>query len=166
MASTIEKFDSVGGFSVDKTTVVDELRNAKDINSLEIKNSFYGDSRTRSFILRGLSTASLELDDVGTQIVIDNNTLNFITGRIIGVNPLGLVYSAKFESVASSDASGTVTILSTMRTIIKDDVPEGQSWSITPLGSTNRFTYTTTISGTTNVIKWAVHTEVVSIAWV
>ena len=40
MASTIDKFDSVGGFSVDKTTVVDELRNAKDINTLEIKILF------------------------------------------------------------------------------------------------------------------------------
>ena len=165
MASTIEKFDSVGGFSVDKTTIVDELRNAKDINSLEIKNSFYADSRVRNYILRGLSTAALELDDVGTQIVIDSSTLNFITGRIIGVNPQGEVYSAKYESTALSDVSGNVSVLSTMKTIIKDDIPSGQSWSIEPLGGANRFTYTTTISGTTNVIKWAVSVEVISIAW-
>ena len=39
MATELEKFDSTGGFSIDKTTVVDELRNGKDFNSLEIKNS-------------------------------------------------------------------------------------------------------------------------------
>ena len=46
MATQLEKFDSTGGFSIDKTTVVDELRNAKDFNSLEIKNSQFTDSST------------------------------------------------------------------------------------------------------------------------
>ena len=93
MATTREKFDSVGGFSIDKTVVVDELRNAKDLNTLEIKNSFYSDSKITNYILRGLNTSVLQLDDVGTQITIDNNTLNFITGRIICANPLGTVLS-------------------------------------------------------------------------
>ena len=44
MATQLEKFDSTGGFSIAKTVIVDELRNAKDINSLEIKNSEYTDS--------------------------------------------------------------------------------------------------------------------------
>ena len=35
MATTIEKFDSTGGFAVGKTVVVDELRNAKDLNTLQ-----------------------------------------------------------------------------------------------------------------------------------
>ena len=33
-------FDSVGGFSIDKTTIVDNEKNAKDLNTLQIKNSF------------------------------------------------------------------------------------------------------------------------------
>jgi hypothetical protein len=165
MATTKEKFDSTGGFSIDKTVIVDELRNAKDLNTLEIKNSQFTDSKVSHYILRGLNTAVLELDTVGTQIVIDNNTLNFITGHIIAVNPQGVVYSAKLESVVSCDASGQTSVLSSMRTVIKDDVPSGQTWSIEPLGSTNRFSYTTTRSGTTNNIKWAVATQIISIAW-
>ena len=94
MPVNLEKFDSTGGFSIDKTTVVDELRNAKDLNTLEIKNSEYTDSKTTRYILRGLNTAVLALDPVGTQIPIDNSTLNFVTGHIIGVNPQGVVYSA------------------------------------------------------------------------
>ena len=62
MATTIDKFDSTGGFSVDKTTVVDELRNAKDLNTIELKNSSYSDSRTTNYILRGLNTSTLDLD--------------------------------------------------------------------------------------------------------
>ena len=52
-----------------------------------------------------------------------------------------------------------------MTTVIKDDVPAGQTWSIEPLGGTGRFSYTTTRAGTTNVIKWVASTQVVSIDW-
>ena len=165
MAQQLEKFDSAGGFSIEKTTIVDELRNAKDLNSLEIKNSFYSDSKITNYILRGLNTAVLQLDDIGTQITIDSNTLNFITGHVIAVNPLGIVYSAKIESVAFADGTGNVSILSSMNTVIKDDIPAGQTWSIVPLGASNRFSYSTTRAGTTNVIKWIVSTQVISIAW-
>ncbi len=48
---------------------------------------------------------------------------------------------------------------------IKDDIPAGQTWSIVPLGALNRFSYSTTRAGTTNVIKWIVSTQVISIAW-
>ena len=165
MATTIEKFDSTGGFSVEKVIHIDELHNGKEFNSLEIKNSFYSDSKVTRYILRGLNTAVLQLDDVGTQITLDNNTLNFVTGHVIAANPQGVIYSAKLETAVQCDNAGAVTILSTLTTVIKDDIPAGQTWSIVPQGATNRFSYSTTRAGTTNVIKWAVSTEVVSIAW-
>tara|TARA_B100000035_G_C20581950_1_gene371491 strand:- start:24 stop:524 length:501 start_codon:yes stop_codon:yes gene_type:complete len=165
MASTIEKFDSAGGFSVDKTVVVDEDRNAKDINSLEIKNSFYTDSKSSHYILRGLNTAVLQLDNVGGQIDMDNNTLNFITAHIIGTNPQGDVYSAKIESTVIYNASGIGNVLSSMRTVIKDDIPAAQTWDIVPLAGTNLFSYSTTRAGTTNNIKWVASTQVVTIEW-
>ena len=165
MAISKEKFDSTGGFSVDKTVVVDENLNIKDINTLEIKNSEYTDSRTRHYILRGLNTSTLELDLIGTQIPIDSNTLNFITGDIIGVNQQGLVYSAKIETSLLCDASGATSVLSSMRTVIKDDVPLDQTWNIDPIGATNLFSYITVRAGTTNNIKWVASTKVVSIEW-
>ena len=133
MATTKEKFDSISGFSVDKTVVVDEFRNGKDLNTLEIKNSFYSDSSTINYILRGVNTAILQLDDVGTQIPIGSSTLNFITGHIIAVNPQGSVYSAKLETILSADVVGNTSVLSSMRTVIKDDIPGGQTWDIQPL---------------------------------
>lgn len=165
MATTKEKFDSTGGFSIDKTVIVDELRNAKDLNSLEIKNSEFTDSKVSHYILRGLNTAVLELDPVGSQIVIDDNTLNFITGHIVAVNSQGVVYSAKLETSLLCDSVGLTTVLSSMRTVIKDDIPSGQTWSIEPLGASNRFSYATERAGTTNNIKWVVFTQVISIEW-
>lgn len=165
MATQLEKFDSSGGFSVEKIIHIDELHNAKELNSLEIKNSNFTDSSTTNYILRGLNTAVLQLDNVGTQIAIADNTLNFITGNIIGVNPAGVVYGSKIESVAFANSAGLVSILSSMNTVIKDDIPAGQTWGIEPLGATNRFSYSTTRAGTTNVIKWVVSTQVISIEW-
>jgi Tfp pilus assembly pilus retraction ATPase PilT len=165
MASIKEKFDSAGGFSVEKTIHIDEYHNAKNLNSFELKNSFYTDSRVKNVILRGINTAVLSVDDIGTQITIENNTINFITGRVIVVNPQGTAYSGKLESVVQCNSVGDVSILSTMITSIKDDIPAGQSWVIEPLGSTNRFSYSTTRAGTTQTLKWAVATDIISIAW-
>ena len=165
MATTIENFDSVGGFSIDKTTVVDELRNGKDFNTFELKNSSYSDSASTEYILRGINTAVLQLDNNGTLISIGNNTINFITGNIIAVNPLGQVYNAKLESTLFCNASGATSVLSTMTTIIKDDIPSSESWTIVPFTATNRFSYSTVRSGTVQTIKWVVSTEVISIAW-
>lgn len=165
MATTIEKFDSKGGFSVGKTIVVDELRNAKDINTLELKNSNFTDSNTTRYILRGLNTSTLDLDGLGTKIPIANSTLNFITGNIIAVNDAGTVYATKFETAVSCDGSGNVNVMSSFQTVIKDDIPSGETWNIVPTGGTNNFSYNTTRAGTTSTIKWVSSTEVVSIAW-
>lgn len=165
MAINLKEFESLGGFSIGETSVIDKDRNAQDLNSIEMKNSFYSDSKTTNYILRGVNTATLQLDDVGTSITIDNNTMNFVTGHFIGVNPSGVVYTGKIESAVYCDGSGAVSELSSMLTIIKHDVPSNESWTITPFTSTNRFSYATVRSGTVQTIKWAVSTEVISIAW-
>ncbi len=165
MATNLKKFESLGGFSVGETVHVDELHNAKEFNSIEMKNSFYTDSKTTNYILRGVNTSTLALDDVGTSITIDNNTMNFITGHFIAVNPSGVVYTGKIESAVYCSGVGAVSELSNMLTIIKHDVPVNESWDISSFTSTNRFSYSTVRTGTVQTIKWAVSTEVISIAW-
>ena len=116
--------------------------------------------------MRGVNTASLALDSVGTQIPIANNTMNFVTGHIIAVNDAGVVFTNKLESAVYCDGSGNVSVMSTMETVIKDDIPSGQTWSIVPVGATNRFSYSTVRAGTTATIKWAASTRVTSLDWV
>ena len=165
MAINLKEFDSLGGFSVGETSVIDKDRNAQDLNSIEMKNSFYSDSKTVNYILRGVNTATLQLDQVGTTITIDNNTMNFVTGHFIGVNPSGVVYTGKIESAVYCSGAGAVSELSSMLTIIKDDIPVSESWTIEPFTSTNRFSYATVRTGTVQTIKWAVSTEVITITW-
>ncbi len=165
MATNLNNFDSLGGFSVGETTHIDKDHNAMSLNSIEMKNLFFTDSKTVNYILRGLNTATLQLDNVGTQITIDNNTVNFITGHFLGVNPSGVVFTGKIESAVYCDAVGATKVLSSMLTIIKDDIPTAESWTIEPTTATNRFSYATIRTGTVQTIKWAVSTEVISIAW-
>ncbi len=165
MASINKNFDSVGGFSVSDKTLINETFDVKNANSLEIKNNFYTDSNTSNYILRGINTGILQLDNVGTQIPLRDSTVSFVTGHILGVNPAGTVFSGKLETSVYCNGVGTTTILSSMLTIIKDDIPVGESWGIEPFGGTNQFSYSTTRAGTTQNIKWAVSTQVVSIDW-
>ena len=165
MATNLKKFESLGGFSVDETIHIDEEHNAMSLNSIEMKNQFYSDSKTTNYILRGANTATLQLDNVGTQITIESNTVNFITGHFLGVNPTGVVFTGKIESAVYCNAAGATSVLSSMLTIIKDDIPSSESWTIVPFTATNRFSYSTVRSGTVQTIKWVVSTEVISIAW-
>ena len=123
MATNLKKFESLGGFSVDETIHIDEEHNAMSLNSIEMKNQFYTDSKTTNYILRGVNTATLQLDNVGTQITIDSNTVNFVTGHFLGVNPAGVVFTGKIESAVYCNAVGATSVLSSLLTIIKDDIP-------------------------------------------
>lgn len=165
MTTNLKEFESLGGFSIGDVPIVDKDKNAKELNTLQIKNSFHPDSNSTRYILRGVNTATLQIDDVGTAIALENSTMNFITGHFIGVNPSGVVYSGKLESAVKVSSAGATTVLSTMETVIKLDVPEGESWTIQPFTATNRFSYSTVRTGTVQTIKWAVSTEVISIDW-
>ena len=77
MAVNLKTLDSTGGFSVGKTTLVNELKDIKNVNSFEVKNSFYSDSSTSHYILRGINTSILSIDDV-------NNSISYINGNKSG----------------------------------------------------------------------------------
>ena len=153
MATNLKKFVSLGGFSVDETIHIDEEHNAMSLNSIEMKNQFYTDSKTTNYILRGVNTATLQLDNVGTQITIDSNTVNFVTGHFLGVNPSGVVFTGKIESAVYCNAVGATSVLSSLLTIIKDDIPVSESWTIVPFTATNRFSYSTVRTGTVQTLS-------------
>lgn len=164
----IQKLDSNQGFSVDQKVIVDELRNAKDLNSLEIKNRNYQESYTSYNILRGSNTAILSTDLVGSQIILPDNTISFITGKIVAANEIGnAFYNAKIESCVNTNNIGASTVQGSMTTVIKDSIPSGQTWDIVPFigGGSNKFSYSTTRAGTTLSIRWLVYTEVINIEW-
>lgn len=165
MAQQLRKLDSVGGFSVNKLVHIDESHNGKGFNSLELKNSNFSDSSTVSYLMRGENITILSTDNFGSQVPLADGTVNFICGNLIAVDPVGNVFSLKLESVVFCDVVGNTTVLSTTSTIFKDDIPNGQSWTIVPISAVNTFSYNTNRVGTTNLIKWFASVQVSSISW-
>ncbi len=168
MPNQLKTLDSVGGFSVDKTILVNETKDLKNVNSFEVKNSFYSDSSTSHYILRGINSSTMSVDDSNTIIFLPSNTINFVESQIIGVNDNASgVLSQKLETALSVDTNGSITELSSMTTIIRDGIPLGETWEIVPFtdGVANRFSYSTTRAGTIRTVKWVAYTKVVSIAW-
>lgn len=168
MANILKTLDSVGGFSIDKEFIIDSNKNAKNLNSIEVKSEFFPDSKSTQYILRGVNTSTLSLDDVNSTIILPSNSINFIESHIIGVNDSGSSsISQKLESAISVSNTGVLTEMSTMSTIIKDTIPSGQTWSISPFvsGAANRFSYQTSRIGTTLTVNWLAYVKVVSIAW-
>lgn len=167
MATTIQSVNSEGGFGVNQTRLVTDTLDLTNINSFELKNSNFGDVNKKEYILRGLNTSVLTVDGI-SPIQLDSNTINFITGNIIAVNPSGTgVYSVKLENVVKCDGSGDVSTLSSLTSIVRDAVPDGQSWSVIPYdtGTPNVFSYSTVRSGTTLTIKWIAQVSIIAVAW-
>jgi len=168
MPASLKNLDSFGGFSIGNLEVVDEDANILNVNSLEVKNSHYTDSHAQHFILRGQNTATLTLDTSASTIFIPSNTISFITAHVVGVSEsAGGVLVQKLESAVSTSSGGTPTELSTMKTIIRDNVPVGESWTVNlfTTGALNRFSYSTIKSGSNISVKWFVYVQVASIEW-
>lgn len=166
MANILKPFDSVGGFSVDKNVLVDSDKNIISANTLEIQNKNFSDAYKKNYILRGTNTSVMALDNVNTQIRLESNTVNFITSYVVGVNDSGTAnYFIKFESAVQCNSVGFVSLLSSMKTIIKDTIPIEETWGINEfISNTNSFSYSVLRSGTIATIKWIASTEVVSIS--
>lgn len=168
MPTNLRNFDSTGGFSVGKSEIVDNLKNVKNVNTLEIKNYNFSNANTTKYILSGQNTGVLSLDGASDQILLSNNTINFITGTIVASNAVGGgFYVVKIESAVTVGGAGDVQEIGELVTIIRDTIPTGQQWTIEGFdsGSPNRFSYITSRTGTTDTIKWVASTEVVSIDW-
>ena len=62
MASNLTPLDSVGGFSVENLTLINDTKDLVNVNSLEIKNTNYSDMYGASYVMKGNTTDVLSLD--------------------------------------------------------------------------------------------------------
>lgn len=164
----LKTFETLGGLSVDTTTVVDFQRNLLNVNSLEVRNNKFTNARTTNYVLTGNDTIILSLDTVAKPIDLRANSLNFINTYIAAVNATGGGFlTLKLESAITCDGSGSVVELSTMKTVIKDSVPSGEDWSIVPYtsGATFKFSYAATKSGVGPIVKWFAYVQIISVDW-
>lgn len=166
MAVVTNTFDSQGGFSVGTTTVLTDNRDLRNINSLSLQNNNYTDATKNDYILRGLNSGFLTIDGVNL-LFLPNNSVNFITSTTVGtnINDSSSYYSIKYESTVTVDSLGDVISRSRLKTTISEKIPFGQVWNVLEYdsGSANQFSLSTTVSGTTDTIKWISYVQVVNV---
>lgn len=162
-------FNSEGGFGVKQTTIISDNYDLQNVNSFELKNVNYTDTKKSDFILKALNTAILSKSSTqNAYIQLENNTVNFITANIIAVGENGTgIYSTKIETTVKCASNGDVSTLSSLTTIIRDDVPLNQSWSVEnyDTGNANEFSFNAEANGATGVVKWISHVQIVSVSW-
>ena len=166
MAIFTNPLDSQGGFSVGTTTVLTDTRDLKNINSLSIQNNNYNDASKNDYILRGLNSGFLTVDGINL-LTLPSNSINFITSTTVGIDTVdsSSYYSIKYDSTVTVDSSGDVLSRSRLKTTISEQIPFGQSWIVLEYdsGSPNQFSLSTSVSGTTNTVKWISHIQVINI---
>lgn len=164
MAIINNPLDSAFGFSVNDVNVLNSTRDLQNINSVSIQNSNFSDIVKKDYILRGLDSGFLTLD--GTNVLsLSSNSINFVDSKIIGINTDGSgYYSVKFESTITVSSVGDVIGRSLIKTIISDQVPSGQSWTVNEYdsGLANQYSFSTNRSGTPDTVKWTAHIQVIS----
>jgi hypothetical protein len=167
MPTNLKQYDSVGGFSVAQTPIVDNARNAKNLSSLQLKSNIANTSRT-DYVLTAINDGFLSFND-GSRIQLLSKSINFITAHIVALNAsgTGAQLSQKIESTVLVTSTGDVQHLSSFTTIIKDSIPESESWNVSPYdaGVSNSWSYQTTKVGT-STIRWFAYVSVVSGNWV
>jgi len=167
MAIENKTFNSEYGFGVSETPVVDESRNILNINTITVQNENFTNASKYCYITSGTNNTILTSDGILVP-TLANNTINFITTKLIGVNFSGTGhYVVNFEVNATVNGSGNVSLLSELKTIIKDSIPANETWTVSSYGSggANEYSYAVTRGGTLDTIKWTAYSEVVSIDW-
>lgn len=162
-------FNSEGGFGVKQTTIISDNYDLQNVNSFELQNTNYTDIKKTEFILKALNTAILSKSATQNDYInLETNTVNFITANIIGVGANGIgIYSTKIETTIKCNSSGDVSTLSSLVTIIRDNVPQGQTWRVEnyDTGNSGEFSFSVEANGATGVVKWISNIQVVSVSW-
>lgn len=166
MAQTNNPLDSGYGFSVGYTPVISANRDLRNINSLSVQNSNFTDGVKNDYIIKGINSGFMSLD--GSNLIdLPSNSVNFINSKIVGINTDGSAYySVKFETTVTVSASGDVVSRSNIKSIISDNVPNDQTWSVNEYdaGSANKYSYATTRSGAADNVKWIGYIQVISVS--
>lgn len=171
MTTNIKTFNSKGGFGVENKTIISGTYDLKNVNSFEVKNSNHDNCKRVDYLLKNFTNQStpntiLSLTSSSlSPILLNSESVNFVTAHVLATNSdLSGYYSLKVENTVLVDNFGNVTSLSSLRTILKDNIPSGDTWTVAPYdsGSSNQFSYSVNQGTSTDSITWVSHIQVVS----
>ena len=165
----VKNFSSIGGYSVASTEVLDTARALKNISQMHMVSDHFTDANKDIFILKrqtdaANNTMQLSLDGTTPLITntppLANDSVAFASGTIFGQETTNntYVYAVKFDLVITTSSSGTPTVASERKIIVRNNPPGQEAWNVVPaaitIGAAPYFTFQVSSVTTSSTVKW------------
>ena len=169
-----KNFSSIGGYAVDATEVVNTDRALKNISAMHMVSNHFTDANKDIFILKRQTDAANNTMDMsldGTTPLttntppLANDSVAFASGTIFGQETTNniYVYAVKFDIVITTSSSGTPTVASERKIIVRNNPPGQETWNVVPsaitIGGAPFFTFQASSVTTTSTVKWVGNLE-------
>ena len=170
----VKNFSSIGGYSVASTEVLNTSRALKNISQMHMVSDHFTDANKDIFILKRQTDAAnntMQLSLDGTTPLttntppLANDSVAFASGTIFGQETSNntYVYAVKFDLVVTTSSSGTPTVASERKIIVRNNPPGQETWNVVPfaitIGAAPFFTFQVSSVTTTSTVKWGGNLE-------
>ena len=170
----VKNFSSIGGYSVASTEVLNTSRALKNISQMHMVSDHFVDANKDIFILKRQTDASnntMQLSLDGTTPLatntppLANDSVAFASGSIFGQETSNntYVYAVKFDLIITTSSSGTPTVASERKIIVRNNPPGQETWNVVPfattIGAAPFFTFQVSSVTTTSTVKWVGNLE-------
>ena len=165
----VKNFSSIGGYAVDATEVLNTSRALKNISAMHMVSDHFTDANKDIFILKRQTDAANNTMDMsldGTTPLstntppLANDSVAFASGTIFGQEASNntYVYAVKFDLVITTSSSGTPTVASERKIIVRNNPPGQETWNVVPsaitIGGAPYFTFQASSVTTSSTVKW------------
>ena len=165
----VKNFSSIGGYAVDATEVLNTSRALKNISAMHMVSDHFVDANKDIFILKRQTDAANNTMDMsldGTTPLVTNtpplanDSVAFASGTIFGQEASNntYVYAVKFDLVITTSSSGTPSVASERKIIVRNNPPGQETWNVVPsaitIGGAPYFTFQASSVTTSSTVKW------------
>ena len=165
----VKNFSSIGGYSVAATEVLNTSRALKNISAMHMVSDHFTDANKDIFILKRQTDAAnntMQLSLDGTTPLstntppLANDSVAFASGTIFGQETSNntYVYAVKFDLVITTSSTGTPTVASERKIIVRNNPPGQETWNVVPsalsIGGAPYFTFQVSSVTTSSTVKW------------
>ena len=166
---SIKNFSSIGGYAVDATEVLNTSRALKNISAMHMVSDHFVDAFKDIFSLKRQTDAAnntMQLSLDGTTPLttntppLANDSVAFASGTIFGQETSNntYVYAVKFDLVITTSSTGTPTVASERKIIVRNNPPGQETWNVVPaaitIGGAPYFTFQASSVTTSSTVKW------------
>ena len=165
----VKNFSSIGGYAVASTEVMNTDRALKNVSAMHMVSNHFTDANKDIFILKRQTDAANNTMDMsldGTTPLatntpdLKNDSVSFASATIFGQETTNntYVYAVKFDLVITTSSTGTPTVASERKIIVRNNPPGQETWNVVPsaitIGGAPYFTFQVSSVTTSSTGKW------------